>query len=139
LKFDKKNLFVKTSNLPNAGNGLFTKVFIPKGTYIIEYTGKVSTWKDVDHEDGFNGYIYYLNRNHVINASKTKKALARYANDARGLTTVKGLLNNAVYEEEDKKVYIKAVKDIEPGQEILVRYGKEYWDVIKENYKDKKK
>lgn len=139
MKFDKKNLLVKTSTLPNAGKGLFTKVFIPKGTYIIEYTGKVSTWKDVDHEDGMNGYIYYLNRNHVINASKTPKALARYANDARGLSNIKGVLNNAVYEEENKKVYIKAVKDIEAGQEIFVRYGKEYWDVIKENYKDKKK
>ncbi|RYY67211.1 MAG: SET domain-containing protein [Chitinophagaceae bacterium] len=138
MKFDKKNLFVQTSNLPNAGNGLFTKVLIPKGTYIIEYTGKVTTWKDVDHEGGFNGYIYHLNRNHVINASKHKSALARYANDAQGIAKVKGLTNNAVYEEEKKRVYIKAIKDIQPGQEIFVRYGKEYWDVIKENYKDVK-
>lgn len=136
MKFDKKNLFVKTSVLPNSGNGLFTKVFIPKGTYIVEYTGKVTAWKDVDHEDGSNGYIYYLNRNHVINASRYKAALARYANDARGLTKVKGLLNNSVYEEDNRKVFIKAVKDIEPGQEILVAYGKEYWDVIKENSKN---
>ena len=135
MKFDKKNLFVKDSTLPNSGKGLFSKTFIPKGTYIIEYTGKVTSWKDVDHEDGFNGYIYYLNRNHVINASKHKAALARYANDARGLTKVKGLLNNAVYEHVDKKVFIRSIKDIDPGQEILVAYGKEYWDVIKENYK----
>ena len=139
MKFAKKNLFVQTSQLPNAGQGLFTKVAIPKGTYIIEYTGKVSSWKDVDHEGGFNSYIYFMNRNHVINASKTKAALARYANDARGLVKVKGLTNNAVYEEEGKKVYIRAMKDIEAGEEIFVRYGKEYWDVIKENYKDQKK
>ncbi|RYY46832.1 MAG: SET domain-containing protein [Chitinophagaceae bacterium] len=138
MKFDKKNLFVQASQLPNAGQGLFTKVFIPKGTYIIEYTGKVSSWKDVDHEGGFNGYIYFLNRNHVINASKHKAALARYANDAQGLAKVKGLTNNAAYEEEKKRVFIKATKDILPGQEIFVRYGKEYWDVIKENYKDVK-
>lgn len=128
-------MFVKKSVLPNSGKGLFTKAFIPKGTYIVEYTGKVTTWKDVDHEDGNNGYIYYLNRNHVINASKYKSALARYANDARGLTRIKGVLNNSVYEEDNKKVYIKAIKNIEPGQEILVSYGKEYWDIIKKNRK----
>ena len=138
MKYDKKNLVVKASTLPNAGNGLFTNVLIPKGTYIIEYTGKVSSWKDVDHEDGMNAYIYFLNRNHVINASKTKSALARYANDARGLSKVKGIVNNAVYEEENKRVFINAIKDIEPGQEIFVRYGKEYWDVIKKNFKDAK-
>ena len=133
MKVNKKDLIVKESSIPNSGKGLFTKVFIPKDTYIVEYTGKVTTWKDADHEDGNNGYIYYLNRNHVINASKHKAALARYANDARGLSKVKGILNNAVYEEENKKVYIKAVKDIEPGQEILVSYGKDYWDTIKKN------
>ena len=135
MKFDKKNLFVQDSTLPNSGKGLFSNIFIPKGTYIIEYTGKVTSWKDVDHEDGFNGYIYYLNRNHVINASKHKASLARYANDARGLTKIKGILNNAEYEHVEKKVFIKAIKDIEPGQEIFVAYGKEYWDVIKANYK----
>lgn len=135
MKFDKKNLFVKRSTLPDAGNGLFTKIFIPRGTFIVEYTGKVTSWKEVDHEDGKNGYIYYLTRNHVINASKHKAALARYANDAKGLAKVKGLLNNSIYVEDKKKVYIQSFKDIQPGGEILVAYGKEYWDVIKENYK----
>lgn len=134
MKVDKKDLFVKESTIPESGKGLFTKVFIPKGTYVVEYTGKVTSWKDADHEDGKNGYIYFLNRNHVINASRHKAALARYANDARGLSKVKGILNNAVYEEEKKKVFIKAVKNIEPGQEIFVAYGKDYWDTIKENF-----
>lgn len=136
MKFDKKNLFVQRSTLPDAGNGLFTKIFIPKGTLIIEYTGKVTSWKDVDHEDGKNGYIYYLTRNHVINASKHKAALARYANDARGLAKVKGLVNNSNYVEDKKRVFIQSFRDIPAGGEILVAYGKEYWDVIKENAKD---
>jgi hypothetical protein len=32
-------------------------------------------------------------------------------------------------------VYIEAIKDIPAGGEILVQYGKEYWDVIKHNLK----
>ena len=82
---------VKKSGLPGAGKGLFAKTFIPKGTRIVEYKGVISTWKEVDHEDGDNGYIYYVKRNHVINALRTTQALARYANDARGIVRVKGI------------------------------------------------
>ena len=128
-----KQLIVKKSTLPNAGKGLFTKKFIPKGTRIIEYKGKIRTWKEAAHED--NGYIYYVNRNHVIDAKPYPKALARYANDARGLVRIKGILNNSDYIQDGKRVYITSKKDIPAGGEILVGYGKEYWDVIRHNLK----
>lgn len=131
----EKQLVVKKSTLPNAGKGLFTKKGIAKGTRIVEYKGTVTRWKEVDHNEGSNGYIYYINRNHVINARPHKQHLARYANDARGLQKVKGLTNNAVYNTDGMKAYIDATKDIPPGSEILVGYGKEYWDVIKHNLK----
>ncbi len=124
---------VKKSGLPGAGKGLFAKSFIPKGTRIVEYKGEITTWKAVDHEDGDNGYIYFVKRNHVIDALRTPDALARYANDARGIVRVKGITNNAEYMEEGIKVYITSVKDIPAGAEILVDYGKEYWDVIRHN------
>ncbi len=113
--------------------GLFTKKFILKGTRIVEYKGKMTTWKEVNHDDGKNGYIYYIDRNHVIDARTYSKALGRYANDARGLQKVKGMTNNAVYTEENYKVFIEATRDIPAGSEILVSYGKEYWDVIRHN------
>lgn len=131
----ENKLEVKESLLPAAGKGLFTTEFIPKGTKIVEYKGKITTWKEVDHNDGNNGYIYYVKRNHVIDASTYPSALARYANDARGIQRVKGLTNNAEYVEDGLKVYIQAVKDIPAGSEILVEYGKEYWDAIRYNIK----
>ena len=82
--FWKKILLVKKSTIPGAGKGLFTNKFIPKGSRIAEYKGKISTWKDVDHCKGLNAYIYYINRHHVIDASKHKNNFARYANDAKG-------------------------------------------------------
>ena len=128
----EKDLTVKKSTIPNSGKGLFTKKLIPKGTRIIEYTGRVSRWKDVsdNHE---NGYIYYVTRNHVIDAGGDKKILARYANDATGLTKIKGITNNAKYVNEGTRVYLEAIKNITPGQEIFVSYGKEYWQVIRYN------
>lgn len=131
----EKQLVVKKSTIPNSGKGLFTKKFIPKGTRVVEYKGRVSTWKDVKDEDGKNGYIFYVTRNHVIDALPVKSALARYANDARGLVRIKGLTNNCDYITDGRKAYIESKKDIPPGAEILVDYGADYWKVIRENRK----
>ena len=68
-------------------------------------------------------------------AKTYKKALARYANDARGIHRIKGLSNNSEYTEEEEKVYIDAIKNIPAGAEILVGYGNDYWKVVKENLK----
>jgi SET domain-containing protein len=137
----EKQLVVKNSTIPNSGKGLFTKKAIPKGTRIVEYKGKKTTWKDVDIDEGRNGYIYYINRKHVIDARSFPKYLGRYANDAKGLTRVKGLVNNSQYvtDMDTLRVYIETVKDIPAGGEILVQYGKEYWDVIKHNMQLDKK
>jgi SET domain-containing protein len=129
----EKHLYVKKSTLPNAGKGLFTKVFIPKGERIVEYKGKITTWKDVKDDDGKNGYIFYVKRYHVIDALPTKKPLARYANDARGLTRIKGITNNCDYITDGLKAYIESKKSIEAGSEIFVDYGPDYWKVIREN------
>lgn len=131
----EKQLVVKTSTIPNSGKGLFTKKFIPKGTRIVEYKGRISSWKDVKDEDGKNGYIFYVTRNHVINALPVKSALARYANDARGLVRIKGLTNNCDYITDGKQAFIESKKDIPAGAEILVDYGADYWKVIRENIK----
>lgn len=131
----EKKVEVKESVLPGAGKGLFAKEFIPKGSRIVEYKGRITTWKEVDDNDGNNGYIYFVKRNHVIDASRHASALARYANDARGLKRVKGITNNSEYVEDGLKVYIESRKDIPAGTEILVEYGKEYWDVIRHNIK----
>ena len=131
----EKQLFVKKSTIPNSGKGLFTKKAIPKGTKIVEYKGRISTWSEVKDEDGKNGYIFYVNRNHVIDGKPYLSAFARYANDARGLTRIKGVLNNCDYVIDGKKAYIESKRDIPAGAEIFVDYGKDYWKVIRENMK----
>jgi uncharacterized protein len=129
-----KNLFVKKSTIPGAGKGLFTKVMIPKGTRITEYKGEVLTWKEVEQmADDRNGYVFYFNSKYCIDAWKTKKGVAHYANDARGITRVDGLKNNCEYVTEKKRCYIEATKDIPAGSEIFVGYGAEYWQVIRYN------
>jgi SET domain-containing protein len=134
----EKQLFVKDSTIPGAGKGLFTKEAIAKGTRIVEYKGRKTTWKEVKDDDK-NFYIYTVNRNHVIDARRTMSALARYANDAKGLTRIKGITNNCVYVNDGHRAFIEAVKNIPAGAEIFVDYTKEYWDVLKENIRAEKK
>lgn len=131
----EKHLYVKRSRLPNSGKGLFTKVFIPKGTRIVEYKGRRTVWKDVKDDDGKNGYIFYINSKCVIDALPTVNALGRYANDARGYSRVKGITNNSEYVVDGKRCFIEATKDIPAGSEIFVGYGAEYWKTMRDNLK----
>lgn len=135
MAFLSRQLFVRVSSVPRSGKGLFTKKDIRKGERIVEYKGRKTTWKEVKHQHFTNGYIFYISRNAVVDARSYKKALGRYANDARGLSRKAGLGNNAEYIAEGGKVYIDAIKHIPAGSEILVGYGKEYWDVIRHNQK----
>jgi uncharacterized protein len=125
-------LEIKPSGIPGAGLGLFTKVFIPTGSLVIEYKGVITTWDEVKEQID-NDYIYYISRNHVINAAPTPKSLARYANDAKGLTQIPGINNNCIFKKIEGRVFIKARANILAGSEILVNYGKQYWDTARNN------
>ncbi len=130
----EKQLEVKESNIPGAGKGLFTNEYIPKGTKIVEYKGKIRKWEELQYNHS-NYYIYYVNDNHVIDGGSNKKSLARYINDAKGLKKIKGLTNNAEFICDGLRVFVVSTKNIPAGAEIFVGYGKEYWDVIRSNLK----
>jgi SET domain-containing protein len=134
----RKYLFIKKSKLPDAGNGLFTRILISKGDRIVEYKGRRELWKNVKHTDGYNGYLFRLDLATAINAEPYKKALGRFVNDASGLTRVKGLRNNAEYNIYGDRCYIEAIRSIKKGDEILASYGKEYWDLIRKIREEKR-
>lgn len=134
MAFLEKQLEIKDSNIPGSGKGLFTKEFIPKGTRITEYTGRIRTWKEVENDDT-NYYIFYVTRNRIIDAQRRKKSLARYINDAKGLQKIKGLHNNVEFVRDRGKVFVEATRNIPAGAELFVSYGKEYWQVIRKNIK----
>jgi SET domain-containing protein len=138
MPFLEKHLEIKESNIPGAGLGLFTKEFIPKGSRIVQYKGRKRTWKDVKNEDG-NFYIFYVTRNHIIDAQNYKKSFARYINDASGLQKIKGLKNNTEFVRDGNKVFVEATRDIPAGGELFVGYGKEYWEVIRQNIREARK
>ena len=78
-------------------------------------------------ENGRGGYAFYVSKKRCIDAFDYPDALARYANDARGLTRIPGLRNNALYAIRKGQPFIQATRDIKPGEEIFVYYGPDYW------------
>ena len=132
---DPALLFVKESTLPNCGKGLFTKVDIKKGSLIVEYKGEKITWaeglKRNENHAFQSPYLFYITAKNCIDAEYTLDALARYANDAKGHTKVKGLTNNAEYAVIKRVPYIMATKNIKAGEEIFVSYGDDYWKAMK--------
>lgn len=132
-------LLIKKSRLPNAGNGLFTTKAIKKDSKIIEYRGEIIGYqeyrkrarKEQDH------YLFYLSRKIIIDALHTPQYKARYANDARGFTKIKGLKNNSDYVIFGEKCFIVASRDIKAGEEIFVNYTEAYWKAMRRRKKQK--
>ncbi len=131
-------LIVKTSQLPKAGKGLFTDKPVKKGEKIIEYKGEIIDWKEYEKrvKEDKDGYLFFINKKRCIDAYPTPNYKARYANDAEGLSRVKGLCNNSSYEVFGDKCFIVAERDIAAGEEIFVSYSKEYWDCIRYNIRN---
>ncbi|WP_315817218.1 hypothetical protein [Paraflavitalea speifideaquila] len=49
-----------------------------------------------------------------MDAQHDKSALARYANDAKGIGRVKGIINNSHYVTEGTRVFIEAKRTYQP-------------------------
>lgn len=131
MAFLEQHLYVKNSQIRDAGLGLYTKIKIPKGACIVEYKGRLVKWVDIKHEDGHNGYLLRVNRSWAIDAKSFKKSFGRFANDARGIQRNEKLKNNAEYLLEGNRCFIYATKVISPNTEVLVSYGSEYWKLAK--------
>lgn len=99
------------------GLGLFTTTQIKKGDCIIEYIGDVITAKEANVRGG--RYLFETSSNRHIDGT-TRKNTARYINHSCRANcepdTIRG------------RVFIYAKRRIEPGEELLYDYGKEYWE-----------
>jgi uncharacterized protein len=102
------------------GLGLFATKPIKKGTRIIRYFGPLLDSKKKKHDEIENKYLFELTNRWTIDGS-VRKNIARYINHA--------CKPNAESDVRPRKrrVYIRAIKDIEPGEEINYDYGTDYF------------
>jgi uncharacterized protein len=102
------------------GLGLFATKPIKKGTKIIRYFGPILDSRKKDEDAIENKYLFELNGRWTIDGS-IRQNLARYINHA-----CKPNAESDV-KPRKRKVFIRAIKDIEPGEEINYDYGTDYF------------
>jgi hypothetical protein len=102
------------------GLGLFATRRIKKGTRIIRYFGPILDSKKKKHDAIENKYLFELSNRWTIDGS-VRENIARYINH--------GCKPNAESDVKPRKrkVYIRAIKTIEPGEEIAYDYGTDYF------------
>ena len=104
------------------GKGVFALKAIPEGTRIIEYTGDVITWKEAqrrhphDPDDPNHTFFFHIDDKRVIDGGTggTRRS---------GSTTACDPNCEADEDEDAGRVFIKALRDIEPGEELNYDYG----------------
>ena len=102
------------------GLGLFATQPIKKGSKIIRYFGRLLDSRKKKDDAIENKYLFELNDRWTIDGSM-RKNLARYINHACKPNTESDV------QPRKRKVIIRAIKNIEPGEEINYDYGTDYF------------
>jgi hypothetical protein len=102
------------------GLGLFATKPIKKGAKIVRYFGPLLDSKKRKDDAIENKYLFELNGRWTIDGS-VRKNVARYINHACRPNAESDVMPRK------RKVVIRAIKDIEPGEEINYDYGTEYF------------
>ena len=121
-------LYIKESQIPASGDGLYTAIPIYKDEVVSIFKGKILSDKQAHHKaaNGEDAYFINLPDGSTMD-SMTVKCFAKYANDASGLIQASFKNNSQIKFNEDGKVCIVATRKISAGAEIFCGYGKKYW------------
>jgi len=102
------------------GKGVFALQDIGEGETIIEYVGEIITWAEAqarhphDPKDPNHTFYFHIDEKHVIDA-KVGGNSSRWINHSCD--------GNCEADEVDGRVFIKALRDIAPGEELFYDYG----------------
>ena len=98
------------------GKGVFALRVIAAGEVIIEYTGEIISWPEAlrrhphDPKDPQHTFYFHIDEGHVIDALYGGNA-SRWINHA--------CEPNCEADETDGRVFIKALADLSPGEELF--------------------
>ena len=100
------------------GLGLFATMPIRRGTWLLEYTGALLTNAEaLKKENKGARYLFEINSRWTIDGSP-RSNIARYANHS--------CKPNLEVEIVKKRVLLRTIRSIEPGDELTYNYGHDY-------------
>jgi hypothetical protein len=113
-------LTIASSNIPNAGKGVFTNDFIPANTIIDEYYGDV-------YEISYSSSRYFLEITPTcgIDAFNFPRCYMAMINDTYGTSHKTNC--TFVIDQGARRAFIQSTVDILPQNELYISYGDEYW------------
>lgn len=125
-------LYTKTSQLPNAGKGLFTAITIYKNEIISLFKGEILSNAEAKYRADKKEDQYFINLlDGSIMDSKHVHCFAKYANDAKGGSNANFKNNSKITLDDNNNVCIIATRKIQAEEEIFCSYGKRYWKKYK--------
>lgn len=101
------------------GNGVFTLQAVSAGERLIEYTGERITWKEAlrrhphDPADPNHTFYFHIDDGRVIDAKHGGNS-SRWINHSCN--------PNCESDEQDGRVFIKALRDLQAGEELFYDY-----------------
>jgi SET domain-containing protein len=101
------------------GKGVFTTTAFAAGERIIEYTGEVITWEEAqnrhphDPSDPNHTFYFHVDEQHVIDGNFNGNS-SRWINH--------GCAPNCEAEDVDGRIFIHALREIAPGEELFFDY-----------------
>ncbi|MGH6648439.1 SET domain-containing protein [Aquabacterium sp.] len=102
------------------GRGVFAIQPIEAGSTVIEYKGEIITWETAldrhphDPDQPNHTFYFHLDDGHVIDG-KYQGNSARWINHS--------CAPNVEAEQDGNRVFLKALRDIAPGEELFFDYG----------------
>jgi SET domain-containing protein len=128
-KSRKRAVRIKVRESGVHGHGVYAMQSIPTGTRIIEYTGQRVSWEAAPNdEDDPHTFNFGLDNGEVINPEID-------GNDARWINHSCDPNCEAI--EEDDRIFIDALRDIQAGEELFYDYALEIDEPITEESKMK--
>jgi len=105
------------------GTGGFARQAIPAGTRLIEYVGeRITKAESLIHCEADNVYIFHLDDEFDLNGNVDWNP-ARFLNH--------GCAANCETEQDESRVWILSLRDIQAGEELTFNYGYDLEDYLK--------
>jgi hypothetical protein len=102
------------------GRGVYALVDLAEGETLIEYTGEVINWDEAlrrhphDPKDPHHTFYFHVDEDHVIDAKHGGNS-SRWINHS--------CEPNCVADEEEGRIFIRALRNIRAGEELFYDYG----------------
>jgi len=124
---------IKKSTIPGAGLGAFANCDIPSNVIIGEYLGKIYT-KNEDPNSAYKFAVWDENDEDKLvkiidGRYKKYSSWVRYVN-----TTQTDKEANCVFDQQNRRIFLRSKKNIPKGQELFAWYGEEYINELLEEF-----